>query len=52
MATRYAMITHSAAPPTGVRNVRAIEGRPMLTIEASSAVMNVPSATTTRMAHP
>ena len=52
MATKYAMITHSAAPPTGVRNVRAIEGRPMLTIEASSAVMNVPSATTPRMAHP
>jgi len=52
MVTRYAMITHSAAPPTGARNVRAIEGRPMLTIEASSAVMNVPSVTTPRMAHP
>ena len=45
------MITHSTAPPTGARNVRAIEGKPMLTIEASSAVMNVPTATSASTAH-
>src|SRR5207244_10479774 len=32
-------------------NVRAIEGRLMLTIDASRVVMNVPSATSARTAH-
>src|SRR6266545_3546666 len=39
------MMTHSMAPPTGVWKLRAIEGRLMLTIEASSMIMNVPIAT-------
>src|SRR2546421_11608127 len=45
------MITHWTAPPIGIRNVRAIDGRLMLTMEASSAVMNVPRATSASTAH-
>src|SRR6266850_937562 len=45
------MMTHSMVPPMGVWNVRAIDGRLMLTIEASSIVMNVPIATKRNVAH-
>src|SRR5438093_9942804 len=45
------MMTHSIAPPNGVWNVRAMDGRLMLTIEASSIVMNVPIATKRNVAH-
>src|SRR2546428_11850919 len=45
------MMTHSIAPPNGVWNVRAMDGRLMLTIEASSVVMNVPIATKRNVAH-
>ena len=45
------MMTHSMAPPTGVWKLRAIEGRLMLTIEASSMIMNVPIATRMNVIH-
>src|ERR1700675_1698607 len=45
------MMTHAMAPPTGVRNVRAMEGRLMLTIEASSMIMNVPTAAKENVIH-
>src|SRR5439155_5858186 len=45
------MMTHWIAPPNGVWNVRAMDGRLMLTIEASSIVMNVPIATKRNVAH-
>ena len=49
MATRYAVMTHSTAPVSGTPKERAIEGRLMLTIEASSEVMKppVPASTST-----
>ena len=45
------MMIHSMAPPTGVWNVRAIDGRLMLTIEVSSMIMNVPAATKANVIH-
>src|SRR6266404_9509138 len=45
------MMTHSIAPPTGVWNVRAMAGRLILTIEASSMIMNVPTATSANVIH-
>src|SRR5690242_12539899 len=44
------MSTHSIAPLSGVPKARAIAGKLMLTIEESSDVMNVPTATMPRMA--
>src|SRR6476659_835794 len=45
------MMIHSMAPPTGVWNVSAIDGRLMLTIEVSSMIMNVPTATRANVIH-
>src|SRR5271154_4753778 len=45
------MMIHSMAPPTGIRKVRAIDGRLMFTIEVSSMIMNVPIATKAKVNH-
>src|SRR3979411_694143 len=39
------MTIHSSAPVRGVPNARAMDGKPMLTIEASSVVMKIPTHT-------
>ena len=46
------MMTHSIGPVSGVPNARAIDGRPMFTIEESSVVMNIPTQTNAITARP